>query len=91
MADPSPAEGLQLDTRQPDTRKYGIDNANSCSYNENSRCGQTGDNHMEREQAAALIKGLTYEEKLLLRELLLSLKQNLQHEESPPESDQKAS
>ena len=88
MADPNPAEGLQPDTRQPGTQKYGIDNTNGCSYNENSRCGQTGDNHMEREQAAALINGLTYDELLLLRELLLTLKQNRQRDESLPGSNQ---
>lgn len=46
---------------------------------------------MEEKQARELIQGLTYCEKLLLRELLLALKQNQRPEQSPLESDQKAS
>ena len=42
---------------------------------------------MEEKQARKLISGLTYNEKILLRELLLSLKQNQQPEQLHQESD----
>lgn len=78
MADPNPAEGLQPDTRQPATRKYGIDNANGCSYNENSRCGQTGETDMDNEMKEALdfAHQFTTQQKIQLIELLEALLQS---------------
>ena len=46
---------------------------------------------MDRKQAKEIITGLTYCDKLLLRELLLTLKQNREREQLRQESDQQAS
>lgn len=46
---------------------------------------------MEREEAEVLISGLTYYEKLMLRELLLGLQQTHEPERLLLESDRQAS
>lgn len=76
------------------TLKFSIDNENIRSYNRSitASAHEIGRNtRMDKKQAKELIYDLTYEEKLLLRELLLSLRQMRSPEQSPEELGQKVS
>ena len=46
---------------------------------------------MDKDEARTLVDSLTYDELLLLRELLLSLKENREHEQDRSQAVQQAS
>ena len=72
-------------------QKWTLDQQNRCSYNPRRTSFSTvdwEDVRMDRKQAKVLIDGLTYEQKLELRELLLALRQSRLLEQSLEESDQ---
>ena len=90
----TPGIRLLLMPKRGFPHKRTLDNGNGRSYNRSvtASAHEIGRNvRMDKEQAKELITGLTYCEKLMLRELLLDLKQKRLPEQSLEESDQKAS